>query len=69
MNELKASLPEPVLKSVYAGWKYHLSLEVSMKGLPKGIPDTASNLRLITQHFESWKKNTKEAIVLLEKED
>jgi len=69
MNKLKRSLPEPVLKAIYAGWKYHLSLEVSMGGLPKGIPDTASNLRLITQHYEAWKLHTKESIVLLEKED
>ena len=64
-----SNIPEPVLKALYAGYKYHLSLDSTVKVMEEGNPDTPSSMELIIQHYHDWQKYTKEAIVLLEKDD
>ena len=63
-----SNIPEPVLKALYAGYKYHLSLKATMSVMEEGNPDTPSSTQLIIQHFHDWEKYTKDAIALIESE-
>lgn len=69
MPTLRESVPTPVLKALYAGYKYHLCLNSKVDGFSKGQPDTPTNIEMICQYYSDWENFTKEAVDLLDADD
>ena len=65
----KTEVPETVLKALYAGYKYHLSLQISTDTMEGGQTDTQENMNLLIQHYHDWVKYTREAVAMLEAEE
>jgi len=68
MSKLKETIPEPVLKALYAGWKYQLALDTAMGEYRAGKHDTQTNAKMMAKYYKDWKRYTAKSIKLLEEE-